>query len=570
MHLPPALINNHGMKCLKCGAAVTEGQNFCGGCGHQLRNICSGCGTINPPFFKFCGQCGRNLADVGTLLLDRAGLISEADAAATDLLAPTHGALIGKPFSLYVNVDDLVLYYSHWNELIRTSRRQNLEIELNTDREAVIHAQLVLRRLTDAGANEARIRMEIGDVTDRRQILQSLQENQDLIELIGSLTEAFHLPNQGPGGKTIGSLLEKIGLVAEGQYGFVARIDVARKQLVTEFKWHAAGAAQLGAPGETTINVKRLRAVLEKLLKGRLYDVEDIAIQASSERHIWRTWHGLDTGAVLCQMIYRGRRPVGVIGLAKPKPGRWSRAAVLLIKLAARLMAGTLPRARPGSAVIQRTSAGDAAFIQKPPQAAEIIDVEEIEVIIDEEEDALKKDAPTPERMEIVTDTERGSNGGLRLFAADGADYQMTCPKCGRREAIAPAVFEKMGAVLRVNCPCHCSFRIIREMRHTYRKAVRLDGLFAQDVSDLNKMAVVNVWGPMVVTNISKTGLKFTAQKASLLRNGDRVHLRFYLDNSAKTLIKKSAQVKSIQGDTVGCEFLGSDRYDVTLGFYFL
>jgi hypothetical protein len=83
-------------------------------------------------------------------------------------------------------------------------------------------------------------------------------------------------------------------------------------------------------------------------------------------------------------------------------------------------------------------------------------------------------------------------------------------------------------------------------------------------------MAVVNVWGPMVVTNLSKTGLKFAAEKASLLRIGDRVHLRFYLDNSSKTLIKKPARVKSIRGDTVGCEFIGSDRYDVTLGFYFL
>jgi hypothetical protein len=127
-----------------------------------------------------------------------------------------------------------------------------------------------------------------------------------------------------------------------------------------------------------------------------------------------------------------------------------------------------------------------------------------------------------------------------------------------------------MGAVLRVNCPCQCSFRIIREMRHAFRKSVRLEGLFAQDVSQLNKMAVVNVWGPMVVTNLSKTGLKFAAEKASLLRIGDRVHLRFYLDNSSKTLIKKPARVKSIQGDTVGCEFIGSDRYDVTLGFYFL
>ncbi len=571
LHLPSALINTCGMKCLQCGVAVAEGQNYCGGCGHQLKNVCSGCGSINPPFFKFCGQCGRNLADVGTLLLDRAGLILEADAAATDLLAPEHGTVIGKPFSLFVNVEDLVLYYSHWNELIRTSRRQNLEIELNPVRDAAIHAQLVLRQLTDPGDDEARIRMEIGDVTDRRQILQAHQEKKDLIALIGTLTETFQRPSGGPGGNTIGSVLEKIGLLSEGQYGFIARIDGARKQLVNEFQWHAAGAPHQEGPADTHMPFKRLRAVLEKLIKGRLYAVEDLTALASSERNSWRAWHRRDTGAVLCQMIYRQQRPIGVIGLAKAKPGPWPRAAILLVKLAARLMADTLPQARPGSSVIQRTPARKrtAASAPKPRPAAEIIDVEKIEIIIDEE-DTLKASVPTPKRMEIVSDAQNGSDGGLRIFAADGADYQMTCPKCGRQEAVAPTVFEKMGAVLRVNCPCTCSFRIIREMRHTYRKTVRLEGLFAQDVSELNKMAVVNVWGPMVVTNISKTGLKFTAEKAGLLRHEDQVHLRFNLDNSANSLIKKSARVKSVQGDTVGCAFLGSDRYDVTLGFYFL
>jgi hypothetical protein len=74
----------------------------------------------------------------------------------------------------------------------------------------------------------------------------------------------------------------------------------------------------------------------------------------------------------------------------------------------------------------------------------------------------------------------------------------------------------------------------------------------------------------MVVTNLSKTGLNFTSDKAGQLRPGDRVQLRFYLDNSSKTLIKKRAQVRSVLEDTVGCQFKGSDRYDVTLGFYFL
>ena len=180
------------MKCPQCGTATTQGQNYCGGCGRQLKNLCSECGTINPPFFIFCGQCGRNLADVGTLLLDRAGLIQEADTTALDMLNQKGRKVTGKPFALFVNVDDLVLFYSHWNELIRSSQRQNLEIDLNLNKDRVIHTQLVLRLLKDHNSKALRIRMEISDVTDRRQTLEALQEKQDIIELVASLTDAFH------------------------------------------------------------------------------------------------------------------------------------------------------------------------------------------------------------------------------------------------------------------------------------------------------------------------------------------------------------------------------------------
>ncbi len=557
------------MKCLKCGTSASEGQNYCGGCGRQLKNICSGCGTINPPFFIFCGQCGRNLADVGALLLDRAGLILEADATALDQLGQKGGSVAGKPFTLFVNVDDLVLFYSHWNELIRTSQRQNLEIELNLDHGKVIHAQLVLRFLNDHEGSAARIRMEISDVTDRRQTLETLQEKRDIIELVASLTDVFHPSGGLVGGETIGSALKKIGLISEAQYGFIARLDVKGQRLLSEFAWHAS-ADKDALPRAPSVAFNSVRPILERLLEGQPYVVEDIGALEPLERDIWHQWHHLDTGAILCQMIYHRKKTAGVLGLATEKKGRWSRHAILLVKLAGRLMADTLPHARTGRRVIQPPPTPVSVAADPPPdqQSMDIIDIEDVEVII-EEDDGPAADAAPP-RMQITSGVARVSSDDLRIYAAQDGNYQMTCPKCGRQEMVAPAVFETMGAVLSVSCPCRCTFRIIREMRHSFRKAVRLEGIFAQDINHINKLAVSNVWGPMVVTNLSKTGLNFTSDKAGLLRCGDRVQLRFYLDNSSKTLIKKPGQVKSVLKDTVGCQFKGTDRYDVTLGFYFL
>ena len=557
------------MKCPQCGTATTEGQNYCGGCGRQLKNLCSECGTINPPFFIFCGQCGRNLSDVGTLLLDRAGLILEADATALNLLNQKGRSMNGKPFALFVNIDDLVLFYSHWNELIRSSQRQNLEIELNLDKDSVIHTQLVLRLLNDHDGKALRIRMEISDVTDHRQTLSSLQEKQDIIELVGSLTDAFHPSGSIVRGETIGGLLKKIGLISEAHYGFIARIDMQRKRLVSEFQWHAS-AAGYARPRASSLAINRVRPIIEKLLKAPPYVVDDISMLPRPERNIWRTWHHLDAGAILCQMIYGQKKPVGVIGLATKKKFRWPRHAIFLVKLAGRLMADTLPHARTGRRIIQPppapvSTAADASLDQ--PQT-EIIDIEDVEIII--EEDGGPSADATPSRMQITSGADQAGVDDLRVFAAKDGNYMMTCPKCGRQEMVAPAVFEKMGSVLNVNCPCRCIFRIIREMRQSYRKAVCLEGIFAQDVSDINKLKVDNVWGPMMVTNLSKTGLNFTSDKAGRLRRGDQLQLRFYLDNSSKTLIKKPAEVKSVHKDTVGCQFKGSDRYDVTLGFYFL
>ncbi len=557
------------MKCPKCGTATTEGQNYCGGCGRQLKNLCSECGTINPPFFIFCGQCGRNLAEVGTLLLDRAGLILEADTTALEMLNQKGRQVTGKPFALFVNVDDLVLFYSHWNELIRSSQRQNLEIELNLGKVSVIHTQLVLRLLNDHDDRAPRIRMEISDVTDRRQTLSSLQEKKDIIELVASLTDAFHPSGSIVRGETIGGLLKKIGLISEAHYGFIARIDMQRKHLVSEFRWHAS-ASGYAPPRASSLSINRVRPIIEKLLKGQPYVLDDISMLPRPERNIWRTWHHLDAGAILCQMIYGHKKPSGVIGLATRDKFRWPRHAIFLVKLAGRLVADTLPHARTGRRIIQPPPAPVSVAANASPDQpqTEIIDIENVEIII--EEDGGPATDATPSRMQITSGADQASVGDLRVFAAKDGNYLMTCPKCGHQEMVAPAVFEKMGSVLNVNCPCRCTFRIIREMRQSYRKAVRLEGIFAQDVSDINKLKIDNVWGPMVVTNLSKTGLNFTSDKAGRLRCGDQVQLRFYLDNSSKTLIKKPAQVKSVHKDTVGCQFKGSDRYDVTLGFYFL
>jgi hypothetical protein len=285
----------------------------------------------------------------------------------------------------------------------------------------------------------------------------------------------------------------------------------------------------------------------------------------------------------MCHVIYSRKTPIGIMGVATAHPMRWQDNAVSLVKLAARLMAESLPYSRPGSTLIRpRNQTGPAEYADPTASTVETIDIADIE-IIDDPPSTKKTAAGKPRRkagaraegavkprMKFGSDKQPGDEGRKAVFAGEDGKYLMTCPQCGFQDTVSARLFEMMGSAVRVQCPCSHRFRIIRELRSTFRKKVRLEGYFAQAAHNGNKLASGNVWGPMVVQNLSRSGLKFTCANAGLLRIGDRLQVRFNLDNANQTLIKKSVLVKSVYMETVGCQFHGRDRFDAALGFYFL
>ena len=132
------------------------------------------------------------------------------------------------------------------------------------------------------------------------------------------------------------------------------------------------------------------------------------------------------------------------------------------------------------------------------------------------------------------------------------------------------AQFEKLGNAVKVQCVCHKRFSAVLEKRRAYRKSVQLEGFFTIAGEYGPNDTKGSIWGPMVVRNISKTGLRFHSKRVELIRPGDQLMVRFNLDNSNKALIHKQVQVISIHDQQVGCRFQGADQYDITLGFYFM
>lgn len=573
------------MTCPKCGSETAPGLNYCGGCGAQLKNACPGCSTINPPFFKYCGQCGRNLLEVGSVLLNRAGLILSADATALKVIGQEPGTVKGKPFSLFIKVDDLVIFYSHWNELIRSSQGQSVEIELSPSPGTTIHAQVEMSLLRGREGQTPRIHMAISDMTDLRLAMQDAQVMHDLINLIFTWVDDFHPSQENGRDKTIGGVLEKVGLFAAAQYGFISRIDVKEKSLVTDFIWRLSPDAETPSHSPS-MPIALMARIFDKLIRDRQFLVNDTGTLSGLERKVLREWHKADLGAIMCHVLYRRKTPIGVIGVATRRPTHWSDYAVSLVKLAGRLMAEVLPASRPGLTVIQprkETVPADGIVTPEPKAPPlETIDITDIEII--EEPPEAKQPAPqrskrppgdrsegvVKPRMKFASDKKPGVKGRKAVFPGDDGKYLMTCPQCGFQDTVSARLFELMGSAVRVQCPNNHRFRIIRELRTIYRKQVRLGGYFAQALQNGNKLTSGDVWGPMVVQNLSKAGLKFSCGNANQLRIGDRLQVRFNLDNANQTLIKKAVLVRSVHADTVGCQFDGADKYDAALGFYFL
>jgi hypothetical protein len=570
------------MNCPKCGTETTEGQNYCGGCGAQLKNACSGCGTINPPFFRYCGQCGRNLVDVGSLLLDRAGLILAGDKKAARILGRKAETLKGKPFSLFVRQDDLVVFYSHWNELMRSSKRQSVEIELAAAA-AARHAQIEMGLLRGRTGPASRVHLALSDVTELRRTMQDAQTLQDLVNLIFSWVEAFD-PHAGSGReKTVASVLETIGLFAGAQYAFISRIDSRDGTLVTDFTWRAPAGGDPSA-GPPPMPIALMARLFDRIKRERQWVVNDTQALAVLERKALREWLRTDVGAILCHLVRRRKTPIAVIGVAAQGLRHWSEQSTALVKLAGRLMADTLPYARPGAALLhprpipERREGGADAPTAEPP--VETIDIADIEIIEEPPEPPSGEGAsqgpgrgnpsgPKP-RMKFGSDKTPGDQEREPVFAGEDGKFVMTCPRCGFQDTVSAKLFEVMGSAVRVQCPCGRRFRIIRELRRSFRKKVRLEGYFAQALESGNKLSPGEVWGPMVVQDLSRSGLKFTCGNAGRLRPGDRLQVRFNLDNANQSLVKKTVTVKSVQDDAAGCQFQGTDAYDAVIGFYFL
>jgi CRISPR/Cas system CMR-associated protein Cmr1 (group 7 of RAMP superfamily) len=118
----------------------------------------------------------------------------------------------------------------------------------------------------------------------------------------------------------------------------------------------------------------------------------------------------------------------------------------------------------------------------------------------------------------------------------------------------------KSNAKIKAKCPCGHSYQVVLERRKHYRKATKLAGAYSAN-NDKQE------W-PITITNLSRSGLGFTATYVKNLKTGDQVDVVFRLDDKNKSLIRKNVTIRKINGKQINAEFSFPDKHDKILGFY--
>jgi transcription elongation factor Elf1 len=151
-------------------------------------------------------------------------------------------------------------------------------------------------------------------------------------------------------------------------------------------------------------------------------------------------------------------------------------------------------------------------------------------------------------------------NGMTKFYVNDTNQTTIICPNCGFAKTIDTTNFKKTQKRLKANCKCGEAFKFTLEFRKHYRKDVKL----AAEYSNVKK----GEKGEIVVQNLSLSGAQFTSLRPHQISAGDTLEIKFILDNSARTEIRRTAKVMWVRDRVVGVQFIGQKTFEKDLSFY--
>lgn len=136
------------------------------------------------------------------------------------------------------------------------------------------------------------------------------------------------------------------------------------------------------------------------------------------------------------------------------------------------------------------------------------------------------------------------------------------CPECKKEKTADVSKYQNKLKIINVRCKCPCGhvFTVFLDRRSDERRNAFISGTYIHMYNgrEINR-------DTMMVMDISQTGLQLKLFKERQVAVGDRLIVKFNLDNEEKTPIQQEVEVRRIEKFLVGAEFFSPSEIDETL-----
>lgn len=146
------------------------------------------------------------------------------------------------------------------------------------------------------------------------------------------------------------------------------------------------------------------------------------------------------------------------------------------------------------------------------------------------------------------------------IYTDDTNRVSIICPKCKSEQNIDTTNFKDTQKKLKGTCRCGEPYQFTIEYRRRYREDVRLTGeYFIEGIKEK---------GQIIIRDLSMSGIRFECLNPHHISKDEELRVKFRLDNSKRTEIRKHVKVMWVRDSTIGADFIETKFHKEDLESY--
>ena len=514
-------------------------------------------------------DCSRLLqaSTTGLISIDKSGLISGVSSRAIGMLGADKSYLLKKPISMFIAPEDQAVFYINRSRIFAGTLKEAFEIKLKTKDGTLWSARVNAQPVEMPNQHLPGMLLAIEDISPYRQALDALQLKEYFVNLLFSIIDDLSVWTPADIDEIIVYSLEKVGLVSGADRVYVCLFHDRKTRLSITHEWLNDGVGT-PAPVLQNASLEKFSRMLSQVKKSSTITVADIDTLAPVDSAAHEGFHAPGVKSFLFTPLFYDRYLLGIIGCDAVKQSvDWSKETQGLLKCAGSAVVNALIRrqAVQAPAKIRETI---LQFVKPSPQTGnkDLLEYEGPIEIMDSAAGAAVEEKANWHFEEGEPDDPNLISTAL---LKDGKTANIACKHCNSQRLLDISEIRTIGTRLKATCACGNEMYIKLELRREHRKMVNLEGVFIRGQGDRLAMKSDD-WGRIQIDNISRHGIGFKVFGMQDVRVNDRFRVKFTLNNTARSVIQKEVVVRSVADETIGCQFVGQDACDVTIGFYMM